>query len=96
MFNTAITRAESLVVAVGNPLLLLKTEMHMTKNPDYVENGKCWSNFLRHCIEHNTIYFSNSLQISEEERKKNLAKIKELVEQRLGYPVEVKLISHLY
>ena len=31
VFNTVLTRAKSLVVAVGSPLVLLNTEAHMVK-----------------------------------------------------------------
>ena len=86
MFNTAITRAESLVVAVGNPILLLKTEKHMIKDPKYKQRGKCWSNYLKHCIEHNTISFSVSL---EEDREIHLANIRTLVEDQLSKPIVV-------
>ena len=45
VFNTVITRAQSLVVAVGNPFRLLKIE-------DNLPNGNgCWKAFLRHCLQ---------------------------------------------
>lgn len=88
VFNTAITRAESLVVAVGNPISLLKTEKHMIQNPNYKEKGKCWSNVLKHCIENHTLSFSKSLKSTQEETC--LTKIKEIVGDRLGKPIKVK------
>ena len=94
VFNTAITRAESLVVAVGNPISLLKTEKHMTKNPSYKEKGKCWSNFLKHCIENDTITFSKSFE-STQEKEICLGKIKEIVGDHLGKPVKVQKILRL-
>ena len=91
VFNTAITRAESLVVAVGNPTSLLKTEKHMIQDPNYQEKGKCWSNYLRHCIENGTITFSKCLKATKEERDCYLAKVNEIVDDRLGRSVKVKV-----
>ena len=44
VFNTVITRAQSLVVAVGNPYRLFKIE-------EQCPNGKgCWKEYIRHCL----------------------------------------------
>ena len=43
VFNTAITRAQSLVVAVGNPFTLRKAETTM-ENPK-----RCWKKFISIC-----------------------------------------------
>ena len=48
VFNTALTRAQSLVVVAGNPFLLLKVEAAMPKPMG------CWRAYLRRCIDHNT------------------------------------------
>ena len=49
VFNTVITRAQSLVVAVGNPYRLFKIE-------EQCPNGKgCWKEYVRHCIECHTL-----------------------------------------
>ena len=48
VFNTALTRAQSLVVVAGNPFLLLKVEAAMPKPVG------CWREYLRRCIDHNT------------------------------------------
>lgn len=48
LFNTAITRSKSLVVAVGNPLVLLMSEATMD------EPKWCWREFISRCCEHNT------------------------------------------
>ena len=45
VFNTAITRAKSLVVCAGNPFLLMKIEKRM-KN----EQPNCWRDFIRRCM----------------------------------------------
>ena len=49
VFNTAITRAQSLVVALGNPFTLLAVEAKMPQ-PKY-----CWKEFLRRCNENDTL-----------------------------------------
>ena len=54
VFITAITRAQSLVVAVGNPFMLLKREEHMVRK--YGSRGHCWSLFLKACLDNNSIY----------------------------------------
>ena len=48
VFNTALTRAQSLVVCAGNPFQLLKVEAAMA-NP-----VGCWSEYLRRCIDQET------------------------------------------
>ena len=48
LFNTAITRSKSLVVAVGNPLVLLLSEATM-------DNLKwCWREFISRCLQNET------------------------------------------
>ena len=46
IFNTAITRSKSLVVAVGNPLVLMMSEATMN------EPKWCWREFISRCLEH--------------------------------------------
>ena len=55
VFNTAITRAKSLVVCAGNPFLLMKIEKHMN-------NGQpnCWRDFIRRCIITRTFHVPSS------------------------------------
>ena len=48
VFNTALTRAKSLVVCVGNPFQLLKVEAAMP-NP-----VGCWREYIKRCIENGT------------------------------------------
>ena len=92
MFNTAITRSESLVVTVGNPVSLLKTEKHMIEDPNYREKGKCWSNYLRHCIENGTITFAKSMGRTREERDSYLAKVNQVVNDHLGRSIKVRTL----
>ena len=48
VFNTALTRAKSLVVCVGNPFQLLEVEAAMS-NP-----VGCWREYFKRCIENDT------------------------------------------
>ena len=59
VFNTALTRAKSLVVCIGNPFKLLKIESHMKVK--YGEAGRCWSEYLKRCIECKTFYAPQSI-----------------------------------
>lgn len=90
VFNTAITRTQTLVVAVGNPTNLLKTEKHVIQDPNYTQSGHCWSNFIKHCIENNALSFSHSLKARKEAHLRN---IKEMVEHQLGEPIMVSNIA---
>ena len=71
VFNTALTRAQSLVVVAGNPFLLLKVEAAMP------EPMGCWRAYLKRCIDHNTFivpkHFDNESTV--------LTELKQLVEQ---------------
>ena len=56
VFNTIITRAQSLVVCVGNPFLLLSIESHTGQK-------QCWREYLKRCLE------VSSLKIAPQCRK---------------------------
>ena len=43
VFNTVITRPQSLILAVGNPFILLQMGTHFEKN--------CWMEYIRRCIQ---------------------------------------------
>ena len=49
VFNTVLTRARTLFVAIGNPMYLLQVE---SSAPD---GGLCWKEYLRRCIESSSI-----------------------------------------
>ncbi|KAL5493254.1 hypothetical protein EMCRGX_G014403 [Ephydatia muelleri] len=57
VFNTALTRAQSLVVAVGNPLALLHMESLYSLCKE-----KCWTEYLTQCLDHNTILTTPQLE----------------------------------
>lgn len=60
VFNTVLTRAKSLVVVVGSPRVLLNTEQHMVKL--YGDKGRCWSLYLKICLEHGTLKIPQSVE----------------------------------
>ena len=51
VFNTALTRARYLVVAVGNPLQLLDKEEQICKTNPQDKHFRCWKEYIRRCIE---------------------------------------------
>ena len=66
VFNTVITRAQSLVVAVGNPYRLFKVE-------EMSPNGRgCWKEYVRHCIECRTLFSSDSQEKDRQKRMEGL------------------------
>ena len=74
VFNTAITRSQYLVVAVGNPFLLLNIEKCM-KNIYGQKAVRCWSHFMRQCIECNTFHLTDNVR--ETTDKEELAKLRD-------------------
>ena len=62
IFNTTVTRSKSLVVAVGNPYLILHIEKKMEAT--FGNRAKCWSQFMKQCLECNTFNFSNEAKKS--------------------------------
>ncbi len=82
VFNTAITRAQSLVIAVGNPFRLLTMEDRMMER--YGTRGKrCWSKFLDICLKNSTIIVHSALKISNSEKEKALNDLEELINDRV-------------
>ena len=83
VFNTAITRAQSLIIGVGNPFLLLKMEKHMMETYGYDERGKCWSNYLKKCLSNKTVQFDNLLNLSTVQKENVLKELREAVDKQL-------------
>ena len=52
VFNTVLTRARTLFVAIGNPFYLMQAE---AKAPTELGAGLCWKEYLRKCIENDSI-----------------------------------------
>ena len=77
VFITALTRAQSLVVAVGNPFMLLKREKHMVEK--YGDRGHCWSLFLKACLD------NKSLSVPHSCRETSLEPLTKLVNQSVSH-----------
>ena len=60
VFNTALTRAQSLVVVAGNPFLLLKVEAAMPQPMG------CWREYLKRCIDHSTLFVPKNVSANSE------------------------------
>ena len=84
VFNTAVSRAKSLVVSVGNPFALLRVERYMIQK--FGEKGKCWSRYLKTCLENSTVSFDPSLRVSESEVIKY--RLHQLVNNQLAGPFD--------
>ena len=52
-FNTIITRAQSLIVCVGNPFLLFSIEKHA---PNYENRIYCWKEYIKRCLETHSVH----------------------------------------
>ena len=76
VFNTALTRAQSLVVAVGNPFLLLKIEKHMVERYGRQELG--WSTYIRECLDRGGLSISSSLKVNADHERLCMSRLREL------------------
>ena len=73
VFNTVLTRAKALVVVVGSPLALLKIEDHMIKR--YGGKGRCWSVYLKSCLEKNTFEIPKIVEGNTQKRQQFKAQL---------------------
>ena len=64
VFNTAITRSQSLVVAVGNPSLLISVER--------LRESQCWKEYIRRCIECRTFFLPSGWNQEQSDAMENL------------------------
>lgn len=55
-----------MVIAVGNPFLLLRMEEQIVKG-SAGKRGHCWSTFLKFCLSHETVEFSEKLPAAQRE-----------------------------
>ena len=69
IFNTVLTRAESLVVCAGNPFLLMKIEKQY--------NHSCWKEYIRRCIISKTFYIPERLSGNVEIVDKSLKELQQ-------------------
>ena len=75
------------MVSVGNPFVLLKIEQHMVRK--YGEKGRCWSEYLRACLENNTLTIHPSLRISVSDQQRCISKLRGLVGRQSARAPEV-------
>ena len=75
VFNTALTRAQSLVVVTGNPFLLLKVEATMP------EPMGCWREYLRRCIDNDTLIVPEIIYANSDDI---VARLKEQLQAEKG------------
>ncbi len=81
VFNTAITRSQSLVVVVGNPYLLMKGEDNVGDTYNSQQNPKCWSHYLQRCIESRSFELSETIKRTSE-IEQQIIKLKDTVYSR--------------
>ena len=79
VFNTVMSRARIVVVSVGNPFTLLRKESHMVQR--YGDRGKCWSNYLKLCLDNDTMVPDPSLGLKDEEWKWRLRSLQRAVDE---------------
>ena len=80
VFNTAITRAKSLIVAVGNPYTLMTVEENTAAAENMeISNLHCWAKYLDHCFEANTVILANK----DDKIEGNLQNLHLFVKQKL-------------
>ena len=77
VFNSAITRAQALIVSVGNPFLLLKIEKHMIEK--YGIKAKCWSTYFKFCLNYETFKFHNSLNLKDGDKEAILRRLNSMI-----------------
>ena len=70
VFNTVLTRARTLFVAVGNPFYLMQAEANADTQ---LGAGLCWKEYLRKCIENDSIQLPPDC--SEAQRQALLEKV---------------------
>ena len=67
-FNTIITRAQSLIVCVGNPFLLFSVEQHAPKYENREAPIYCWREYVKRCLEANSFHLAQECRDSSSEK----------------------------
>ena len=78
IFNTVLTRAKSLVVVVGCPAALLGIEKHMMVKI-YGEKGKCWSTYLKTCLEKESFIIPDDFMLSPDDKSSYMRELWESI-----------------
>lgn len=87
VFNTVLTRARYLVVAVGNPLQLLDKEESMCQMNLQSRHFQCWKEYIRRCIE------CKSFHLPKNVKKDEMENFTKLLYQRVFSPTEREMQS---
>ena len=77
VFNTALTRAKYLVVAVGNPLQLLDKEERMCNKNPAKKHFRCWKEYIKRCTE------CKSLQLPKGVNENNVKEFRKVLYGRI-------------
>ena len=91
VFNTVITRARSLVVAIGNPFRLMKIEAmgrqgDVTTSQQSAGKTKCWQTFVFHCLQCRSLLLTEELILARQsspmkasEQRKSLSNLEDIM-----------------
>ena len=74
VFNTIITRSQSLVIAVGNPFRLMKIEEQMPEGDKH-----CWLSYFQRCWERNTLILSDEMNKMHVNHSTSLGRLAEII-----------------
>ena len=78
VFNTIITRAQSLIVCVGNPFLLFSIEKYSSNHKDQDQVVLCWREYVKRCLEASSLRLApQCYETSESILQGNISKLYE-------------------
>ena len=78
IFNTVISKAQSLVVCVGNPFLLFSIENCTPNYGKYEAPIHCWREYVKRCLETDSFRLaSQNYEINQSILQQNIAKLYE-------------------
>ena len=76
VFSTVITRAQSLIVCVGNPFLLFSIEKCSSSRKDQDQVVLCWREYIKRCLEASSLQLApQCYETSEPILQGNIAKL---------------------